>query len=184
MSAKDPKSREFLLGLFSEESRLMEAIRRLRGGGVVIFDVLSPYAIHELDVALGHHRSRLPIVTFLAGLGAMALSLFFQLWVTGVDWPLNVGGKPNDVVVQFLPVTFELTVLIGGLTTAALFFVRTRLYPGARPPLSEISQDFRMTDHHFVLLVERRDASFDEKKVVGILQESGAEEIVERRVLS
>ena len=44
-----------------------------------------------------------------------------------IDWPLDVGGKPANSAPAFLPISFELTILIGGLATAAAFFWRSGL---------------------------------------------------------
>ncbi len=185
MAAKrEFSSREFLLGLYAEEEKLMAAARCLRMEGFQIHDVFTPYAVHGLDEAMGLRRSRLPIVTFLVGFTAMSLALWLQFWTSAVDWNINVGGKPENSLLAFLPVTFELTVLFGGLATAAAFFWRSRLFPGGKPLLSEISQDRRITDHLFVVALERRDASFRDDVARKIFSETGSVEILERSVLS
>jgi ActD protein len=55
------------------------------------------------------------------------------VWAAVIDWPLNVGGKPANSSLAFLPISFEATVLVAGLATAAAFFWRSRLGPQARP---------------------------------------------------
>lgn len=177
-------SREFVLGIYADEGKLLAAARRLRDEGFRIHDIFTPYAVHGLDEAMGLRRSRLPIVTFVVGFLAMAAALGFQFWTTGVDWNVNVGGKPTNSLLAFLPVTFELTVLFGGLATAAAFFARSRLWPGARPLLPEISADRLITDHHFVIALERRDASFNDERARRLFLENGAIEILERSVVS
>lgn len=177
-------SREFLLGLFAEEENLMAAARRLRTEGFQIHDVFTPYAVHGLDEAMGVRRSRLPIVTFVVGFTAMSLALLFQFWASAVDWNINVGGKPENSLLAFLPITFEITVLLGGLATAAAFLFRSRLFPGAKPILAEISQDRRITDHLFVIALERKDASFRDGLARRIFGETGAVETLERSVVT
>ena len=54
---------------------------------------------------------------------------------------LAVGGKPLDSLPAFVPVAFELTILIAGLATAFALFARSRLWPGKRP-LSSMSPTF------------------------------------------
>lgn len=172
--------KDFLIGIFSEEDKMLSAVTRCREEGFYIHDVYTPYAVHGLDRAMGLKPSRIPVLTFLAGFLAMGLAMGFQLWSTGINWPINVGGKPNDSMLAFLPVTFEVTVLIAGLTTAAVFFWRTRLFPGQKAVLI----DDRVTDHVFVVVLEPRDASFNEKSARKIFEESGAMEIREKTVVS
>ncbi len=172
--------KEFIVGVFEDEHKMMASVHRLRESGYDIDDVFTPYAVHGLDDALGHRRSRLAIVTFLAGLFGMSFALALQFYTNTIDWSVNVGGKPNDSVLGFLPVTFELTVLIGGLTTALAFFVRSRLFPGAKLDLL----DERVTDDRFAVVLQRKDASFNPERAKKIFQETGAVRVTERSVES
>ncbi len=74
----------------------------------------------------------LPFVTLLAGLLGLCFAFTFQFYTAVFDWPLDVGGKPENSTLAFVPVCFELTVLIGGLGTVGAFLLRARLYPGKR----------------------------------------------------
>ena len=49
-----------------------------------------------------------------SGCCALALALTFQFYTTVLDWPLNVGGKPDNSTLAFVPICFELTVLLSG----------------------------------------------------------------------
>lgn len=182
--ATEYSSREFLLGLYAEEEKLMAGARKLRSEGFQIHDVFTPYPVHGLDEAMGLRRSRLALVTFFVGFTAMSAALLLQFWTSAVDWNINVGGKPENSLLAFLPVTFELTVLFGGLATAAAFFWRCGLFPGAKPPLAEISQDRRITDHLFIVALERRDASFRDAAARRVFSETGTVEILERSVVT
>src|SRR5262245_38069286 len=119
----------FVVGSFSEPDGLLAAVATLRGAGVAIHDVFAPYPVHGLDQAMGIQRSRLPFVTLLAGLGGLCFALVFQYYTAVFDWPLDVGGKPENSTLAFVPVCFELTVLIGGLGTVGAFLLRARLFP-------------------------------------------------------
>ena len=84
---------------------------------------------------MGIRRSRLPFVTLLAGLAGLCFALLFQYYTAVFDWPLDVGGKPENSTLAFVPICFELTVLFGGLATVAAFLLRARLFPGKREQL-------------------------------------------------
>lgn len=171
---------KFFIGIFDDESRVVAAVKTLRERGVPIHDVYTPYAIHGLDDAMGIKRSRLPIVCFFAGVLGLLFAVLFQSWVFMSSWPLNFGGKPFFALPAFVPVSFEVTVLVGGLTTVAAFFIRSKLYPGACP----VKMDDGITDDKFVVAIAKNDASLDEAKVGGLMLELGAVSVRECGVMS
>src|SRR5262245_37278153 len=124
----------FVVGSFSEPDGLLAAVATLRGAGVAIHDVFAPYPVHGLDQAMGIRRSRLPFVTLLAGLAGLSFALVFQYYTAVFDWPLDVGGKPENSTLAFVPVCFELTVLIGGLSTVGALHRRGSAAAGAPVP--------------------------------------------------
>lgn len=172
--------REYVLGVYEDEGKLFDSIKRLRGSGFEIHDVHTPYAVHGLDDAIGHRRSRLPIVTFIAGLFGTIFALFMQFWTMGVNWPIDVGGKPNDSALAFLPVTFEITVLLAGLMTAAAFLFRSGLFPGAKANLL----DAEITNHRFVVVLYHKNAGFDPQLAKRIFEETGAVRVSEKAVVA
>src|SRR6185503_17976847 len=46
------------------------------------------------------------------------IGFLLQYWVSAVDWPLIIGGKPFNSWPAFVPIMFECTVLFAGLATA------------------------------------------------------------------
>ena len=105
-------NKNFLLGVFDDEDVLVNAVRTLRGKGVKIHEVFTPFPVHGLDEVLGYRRSRLPIAAFLFGMTGTSLALLMQFWMLGYDWPMIIGGKPHSSLPPFIPVTFEFTVLL------------------------------------------------------------------------
>ena len=138
-------SSRFIVATYSDAESLLRGVRRATEENFRVYDVFAPYPIHGLDHAMGVRRSRLPWVTFLVGVGALTLALTFQFYTTVLDWPLNVGGKPDNSTLAFVPICFELTVLLSGLATVAALFLRTRLYPGVVETLDALtSHDVRL----------------------------------------
>lgn len=173
-------TRRYFLGIFHQEDDVMKAVKNLRRQGIPVDDVFTPYAVHGLDEAMGIKRSRLPWVCFFAGLAGFILAMAFQSWVFTQSWPMNIGGKPHLALPAFIPVGFEITVLIGGLVTVLAFLLRSKLMPGNSPHLV----DSHVTDGSFVLAIEIKDASLDQKIVGNILAECGAVTVCEREVAS
>lgn len=165
--------KQFLVATFFDEHALREAVARMRAQGFRIHDVYTPYPVHGLDELMGIRRSRLPFVSFAAGAFGLIAALGFQFYAAVFDWPLNVGGKPANSTLAFIPITFELTVLCAGLATAATLLLRCGLLPGARPLLLAPG----VTEDVFALVLRKRDATFDAGEARRLLMESGARNV-------
>jgi hypothetical protein len=135
--------RELLVATFDRDADLLAAIHAARREGLAVEEVFTPYVVHGIEDALGAPQSRLPWITLAAGCAGLLGAALFQFWVADFDWPINVGGKPPNSGLAFLPITFEATVLLGGLATAGGFFVRSRLSPLAKPrmPVPGVTND-------------------------------------------
>lgn len=171
-------SRQFLAATFSETDAVVRAARALREAGFRIYDVYTPFPIEELEHEMRIRPSRIPWVTLCAAAGGVVGALLLQFYTAILDWPLNVGGKPANSTLAFVPITFELTVLIGGLATVAALLLRTRLFPGR--PARLVAEG--VTNDRFAVLLRKRDHGFDVHAAHRILKQSGAMEIDEREV--
>jgi hypothetical protein len=161
---------QFVVATFADAEALLRAVRAAKAESYRIFDAYTPYPIHGLDEAMGVRRTRLPWVTLVAACSALAFAALFQFYAAVWDWPLNVGGKPDNSSLAFIPVAFELTVLAGGLATVAALFLRARLYPGKVERLLAEG----VTDDTFALAFRKRDNFFDARRVRDILIDCGA----------
>jgi hypothetical protein len=139
-----------LVATFDDAGALVAAARAVRAQGLAVADAHTPFPLHELDDALGVRPSRLGRVTFAGGLAGALGAIALQVGTAVVDWPLNVGGKPAHSALAFVPITFELTILVAGLATAAAFLWRSRLFPGAAARLPAPG----VTDGTFALVLE------------------------------
>jgi len=167
-------SRTFLVATFSNEDALREGAGRLRDRDYRILDVYTPYPVHGLSEVMGIAASRLPIVTLVAGVAGCAAAMAMQFYMAVFDWPLDVGGKPLNSTLAFVPIAFELTVLFAGLATAAALLVRCGLMPGARG--AQFAEG--TTEDRFALVLRRRDDTFDADEAGRLLLESGADQVV------
>ncbi|MFQ5627576.1 MAG: DUF3341 domain-containing protein [bacterium] len=170
-------SKQFFLGIFEHEEDILDATRATRAAGHAIHDAYTPYAVHGLDEAMGLKSSRLTYACLAFAVFGLALGVFAQFWIGAIDWPVNVGGKPFNSLPAYLPVIFELTVLIGGLGVVFALFVRTRLFPGKKEQLVHPG----VTNDRFVLALEERDASFNAQGIERLWRQFGLVEA--KRVL-
>lgn len=150
-------SRQLFIAAFKDEDDLLHAIADLRQAGYGFQDAYTPYPVHGLPEALGLRPSRLPWVCFLCGLFGGGLALIGQYYLSAIDWPINVGGKPWNSTPAFIPITFEITVLLGGLGTVAAFLLRHKLLPGRQP----VILDADATDDLFVLAIPEGNALYN-----------------------
>jgi hypothetical protein len=164
-------NQKYILGIFSDEVPVLDAVRALRASGSSIHDVYSPFPIHGLDEALGLKRSRLPKAAFLFGVTGLSLSVLMQAWMLGIDWPMNIGGKPALAWPDFVPVSFEITVLLTALGMVATYFYACGFFPGAIPK----QPDIRITNDKFCIAINSEGA--DQAAVEAVLRLHGAEEV-------
>lgn len=165
--------KNFLVGIFEDEDVLMDAVSKMRNTGVKIYEVYTPFPIHGLDTALGYKPSNLPIAAFLFGLTGTILALTMQICMLGFDWPMDIGGKPYVPLATFIPVTFEITILLSALGMVFTFLIASDLKPYKIPYMF----DSRSTDDKFVMAIDL-DANKDNgETLTQVLKENGAVEI-------
>lgn len=149
-----------LLAEFDRPAELLDAVRRARAEGYRRLDAFSPYPVEGLAHALGFHRTRMPLVMFLGGLTGCVGGFLMQYWMEAIDYPLNVGGRPLNSWPAFLPVTFELTVLLSSLAGVFGLLGLCGL-PMPYHPLFNVPRFARATRDRFFLCVEATDPRFD-----------------------
>lgn len=166
-------NKNFVLGVFNDEDVLLHAVEKVRGKGVKIHEVYSPFPVHGLDEALGYKKSRLPIAAFMFGMTGTGLALLMQIWMLGYDWPMIIGGKNFASLPPFIPVTFELTVLLSALGMVATFLIVSDMKPYKWPQ----QFDLRSTDDKHIMAIDLSANKLGKDELGAILKESGAQEV-------
>ena len=158
-----------IVGIFTDGDQLKAAAEKIRDARVKHFDAFTPFPVHGLEDSMGIPRSILPWVTFCAGLCGLAIAFSLETWVSAIQWPLNVGGKPFFSLPAFIPVMFELTVLIGGLSTAGAMFFFCGM-PNFNPQIL----DPEITNDKFALFISSTDANYREGEFTEVMKKAGA----------
>ena len=169
-------NKNYLVGIFSDEDVLLQAVGDIREKGVKIEEVYSPFPVHGLDEMLGYKRSRLPIAAFMFGALGTSLALLMQIWMLGYDWPMIIGGKNHASLPPFIPVTFEMTVLLSALGMVGTFFIVSDMKPYKWPR----QFDLRSTNDKHVVAIDLATNRKSKDEIRGILKASGAEEVNEK----
>ncbi len=161
-----------VVGIYSDPDQLMKAARTFKDARVKKMDAFTPFPVHGMEDAIGIPRSKIPWVTFLAGLTGLTIGFSLQTWVATMNWKLNVGGKPFFSFPAFIPVMFELTVLIAGLSTAGALFALTGM-PNFKPQII----DPEITNDKFALFVSSDDPNYKESEFMNTMKSTGAIEV-------
>jgi hypothetical protein len=166
-------NKNFVVGVFDDEDVLLHAVEKIQGKGVKIHEVYSPFPVHGLDEALGYKKTRLPIAAFLFGMTGTSLALIMQIWMLGYDWPMIIGGKNFASLPPFIPVTFELTVLLSALGMVATFLIVSDMKPYRWP----VQFDNRSTDDKHIMAIDLATNKLSKQDIGAILKDSGAQEV-------
>ena len=167
-----------LLAEFAGPTELAEAARRARQAGYRRMDAFSPFGIEEVSEALDFHRTSVPLVTLLGGLAGALGGFLLQYWVSAIEYPVNVGGKPLNSWPAFIVVTFETTIL-GASLAALLGMLALNRLPQPYHPLFNAPSFARATRDGFFLVVESADPQFDRRKTSEFLRSLKAKEVTE-----
>ena len=161
---------------FDSAERLIEAAKGARDAGYRKMDAYSPIPVHGLGEVLD--TKTLPIAaavlcgSLLGGLGG-----YFMEWFSAViDYPINVGGRPFHSWPSFIPLSFELTILLGGLSAFLAFFFFNGL-PRPYHPLFNLEVFARASKDRFFLAIEAADPMFSRTSTREFLKRHGALEV-------
>tara|TARA_B100000242_G_C42973284_1_gene451654 strand:- start:464 stop:979 length:516 start_codon:yes stop_codon:yes gene_type:complete len=166
-----------IYGIFDDEEILLKSVREIRSNNINIKEVYTPFPVHGLDKELGLKETRMAITAFIYGCIGITFAGLMIFNIMIIDWPMNIGGKPNFTfyhnVPSFVPVMFECTVLFAAHLMSITYLIRCGLFPGAK---SE-NPDPRTTDDKFLIELEIDGST---KKVKDLLSKTGASEINEK----
>ena len=149
-----------LMAEFATPQQLLDATRRASHEGYRHMDAYTPYPVEGLAEELGMRGSRVPFVVLVAGLVGAAAGFFMQYWAMAVDYPFNVGGRPPNSWPAFIPITFEVMVLVASF--AALFgMLFLNGLPEPYHPVFNVPRFDRASQDRFFLCIEATDPRFD-----------------------
>ena len=162
-----------MIAEFDGPEELLHAAEALRDGGFTRFDCHSPFPIHGMDEAMGEKRSPLGWIVGIMGLFGGGGALLLQWWTSAVDYPLVISGKPFFSLPAFIPVTFELTILLAAFGAVFGMFALNRL-PRLFHPVFFSDRFGKVTDDGFFASIEADDPQFDTEKTREFFQSHGA----------
>lgn len=169
--------------MYDDDDVLKDGAKKLVAKGIKVADVFSPFPIHGIDPIIGIRNTRLGIMAFIYGLIGTTLATVGMHYFMISDWPMNIGGKPNetylDNVLAFIPITFEFTVLCAAHGMAITYLLLNKTLPG----MPATNPDPRTTDDKFVMELRlSENAKYSESELLAMLNETGVIEIDQKEV--
>lgn len=161
-----------VVGIFAHVDSAAKAVRALRARGFGDFTVYSPVPVEELEEAVEEGRPVSPVrlFTLIGALTGTVTGFALTIW-TSLKWGLVTGGKPIASIPPFVIIAFELTILLGGLSSLLAILVLGKLPKFRRSP----AYDPRFTVDRFGIAVT---CPAGQVEAAGqCFREAGAEEV-------
>jgi len=147
------------LAKFESEGELLDAVHAAKSHGYTVLEAYTPLPSEPVVHALGY-RNPLPLIVACCGVLGALVGFGLQYYVSVIDYPINVGGRPLNSWPSFIVVTFELTILFSALG-AVLGMLALNGLPQPYHPVFHVPEFKLASNNRFFLMVLSRDPKFD-----------------------
>lgn len=158
---------DIILAEFSNPADLLSAAKTISNHGYQHFDAHSPFPIHGMDDAMNLPHSKLPWIVLVGGIIGLFGGFGMQVFMSW-DYKIIISGKPFLSYPAFIPVTFEIMVLISAFATVFGMFFLNKL-PEHYHPIFKSDNFRKVTSHGFFISILSSDPGYDEKKICDLL---------------
>lgn len=159
-----------LMAEFAGAEELVAAAQRAYAAGYRRMDAYSPFPVEGLSDAIGFRRTWVPWLVLGGGLIGVTVGFALQYWTSVFAYPLNVGGRPLVSLPAYVPVMFELMILLAAFAAVGGMLALNRL-PEPYHPVFNVSRFARASQDGFFLCIEASDPRFDLQRTRRFLQE-------------
>ena len=159
-----------LMAEFANPDDLVTAARQVRTAGYRKVDAYSPYPMESLIHELDQHHSWVPTIVLGGGLTGFLAGYGLEYWSSVIEYPMNIGGRPFDSWVSFIPPAFETTILFASFG-AVFGMLALNGFPRPYHPVFNIEAFAKSASNdRFYLVIEAADPKFDLTKTADFLQ--------------
>jgi hypothetical protein len=167
-----------LMAEFASPGALVSATRSATEQGYKKLDAYSPYPIEELSDVLHLHRNKLPLLVLIGGICGGLGGFLLQYYITTIQYPLNIAGRPLNSWPAYIVISFETTILLAALSAVFGLFALCGL-PMPYHPAFNVPRFALASKDRFFLCIEAEDPLFDRQKTAGFLESLQAKEVSE-----
>jgi hypothetical protein len=162
-----------LMAEFASAEALLGAASRTHAAGYTRKDAFSPFPIHGLHDALGFRERLVAPIVLAGGLTGLAAGWGLEYWTSVIDYPMNIGGRPYNAWVSFIPPAFETTILFAAFS-AVIGMLALNGLPRPYHPVFNVTRFERASQDAFFLVIEATDPKFDLAGTRAFLEGLGA----------
>jgi len=148
-----------MMAEFDSATALVEATHKTHQAGYRKIDAYSPFPIEGLAEEIGAPHD-VPLVVLIGGIVGGLTGYLMQYWMSAVDYPLNIGGKPYHSWPAFIVVTFEMTILFAGIS-AVFGMLALNGLPMPYHPVFNVPRFALASKDRFFLIVFSSDPKYD-----------------------
>src|SRR5579885_3834105 len=161
---------------FADPEALLDASHRAYAAGYRNMDAYAPMPVEGLAEAIGFRKHYVSLAVLIAGLCGCVGGFGLMYWITCIAYPDNVGGRPFNSWPAYIPITFECTVLLAGLTAMIAMLAMNGL-PQPYHPVFNVERFERASIDKFFLCIESSDPQFRTPDVIDFLRDLGGKEV-------
>jgi len=149
-----------IMAEFDSAQALLDAAKKTHQSGYKKIDAYSPFPIEGLAEEIGMHFDEIPLTVLIGGIIGGCTGYLMQYWMSAVDYPLNIGGKPPHSWPAFIVITFEMTILFAGIS-AVLGMLAFNGLPMPYHPVFNVPRFALASKDRFFLIVFSSDKKYN-----------------------
>ena len=166
-----------MMAEFDSATDLVAAAHKTHDAGYKKIDAYSPFPVEALAEAI-RCTNHVPLVTLIgAAIGGLS-GYLMQYWMAAISYPINVGGRPYHSWPSFIVVTFEMTILFGGIS-AVFGMLALNGLPMPYHPVFNVPRFVMASKDRFFLIVFSTDPKYDPSGTRQFLESLGPRSIAE-----